>query len=489
MFGYNSHKKYAGIVIAVIVLFGGLLRFWQLGYQSLWIDEGFTINGALSIDKTGFPVLDSGKFYYNSILYSYIVAATNSFVKFDPHNPWPARIPAAIFGTVVILFAYFLYKELFKSRWGAILVAFLIAFSYWEIAWSRQIRGYSAVALFSLVTLLFLWRYAEKKKLKDLLISASSVLVGCLFHPVALAFIPSFLMIIFLFRGNPDKDRRIFYKNLLFILGIFFALLIIFKYLFPEIYNQSQLSLFFSLPLYLVILFAGLFAGFILTLCKFERATFFLFFWLFISSIVICSYSYANQVRYFLPLVAPMSILFVRVLQNISEILFFGISDKIKHFILLMLSFIIFYPFLSFSLNTYYALETGSPQPDFASAYRTINNYKNSNSIIVSGYTPMNLIYFGQKGFWLKMNLNGPIDSLERKIVNGLDYYTAAPVINNSPDLFNLLRSSHGFIVIDKMTRDRLPYIYNVLVRSHDVKKIFESENKNPKNLIQVFAF
>ena len=130
-------------ILAIFVGWGGFLRLYDLGEQSLWIDEGYTINASQAIIDQGKPILGSGSSYNAHLLHTYTTAASMKLFGFEATNPWAARLPAAIFGILTILAAYLFTYRITKNKLTALAATFIIAFSYWEIAWSRQARGYT----------------------------------------------------------------------------------------------------------------------------------------------------------------------------------------------------------------------------------------------------------------------------------------------------------------------------------------------------------
>ena len=152
--------KYA-IVLFFILIMGSFLRLYKINQQSLWIDEGFTIMQEKAIYEHGYPLLLSGNIEFKDALLPYML----SFLRFfSGENFLLFRIISAIFGVASIFIIYFLGKEYFNKNVG-ILSAFFLSFSYWHIAWSRQIRSYSLFVFLFLLSLLF-YAYYEKSNEK-----------------------------------------------------------------------------------------------------------------------------------------------------------------------------------------------------------------------------------------------------------------------------------------------------------------------------------
>ncbi|MFO0388695.1 MAG: glycosyltransferase family 39 protein [Alphaproteobacteria bacterium] len=81
------------------------------------------------------------------------------------NDPWMARMPSLITGTLCIPAGYFLGKELFQSRDGGLFAAFFMAFSCLMIEQSNVVRGYTLMLLFSMLAIWSVYRYKENPKL------------------------------------------------------------------------------------------------------------------------------------------------------------------------------------------------------------------------------------------------------------------------------------------------------------------------------------
>ncbi|GIW61538.1 MAG: hypothetical protein KatS3mg089_0390 [Patescibacteria group bacterium] len=138
-------KKY--IIVAVIALIGIISRFYDLGDvpPSLNWDE-------VSIGYNAYSVLKTGRDEYGELLplsfrsfgdYKqplYVYFAIPSIFLFDL-TPFAVRLPSALFGSLSIVFVFFLVYELFftsaKKTTIASLTALLYSISPWSIQFSR----------------------------------------------------------------------------------------------------------------------------------------------------------------------------------------------------------------------------------------------------------------------------------------------------------------------------------------------------------------
>jgi 4-amino-4-deoxy-L-arabinose transferase-like glycosyltransferase len=174
-------KRY--VLIALIVLFAGCIRFWQLPTvpPSLNSDEVAIGYNAYSLLRTGrdeynkpFPLTFRSFDDYKMPVYVYMVAGSMGLFGF---SDFAVRFPSALLGTLSVLCVYFLVLELFRSEAQnpkykiqnndktqnsnaldlgfrnldlqkiALVSAFLFAVSPWSVMFSRS--GYEAnVAVF-----------------------------------------------------------------------------------------------------------------------------------------------------------------------------------------------------------------------------------------------------------------------------------------------------------------------------------------------------
>ncbi|MDZ7372489.1 MAG: glycosyltransferase family 39 protein [candidate division KSB1 bacterium] len=149
---WNAERRGVALALVVLVAAGTYLRFHGLGRPSLWVDEVNHVLAARDLVVGRSPVFPSGEPNDRAILYSKLVAL--SFRLFG-EGEGPARVPSAVFGVLAIPLTY-LVGSLFGSRRIALLAAFLVTFSHFEIGWSRLCRMYT---VFQVAFLLAVWAF------------------------------------------------------------------------------------------------------------------------------------------------------------------------------------------------------------------------------------------------------------------------------------------------------------------------------------------
>ena len=143
------HSRYAQILISLTIV-GFILRFYNLGYNSLWLDEATTFNWS----KLGFfeiwEISLTADFHpplFHWIEHVMLVFGESEFVL---------RTAPALFGILTIPVFYLIGKEFHDKNVGIISAA-LLTFSYFGIFYSQEAYSYSMVLfVFSLAILFYL---------------------------------------------------------------------------------------------------------------------------------------------------------------------------------------------------------------------------------------------------------------------------------------------------------------------------------------------
>ena len=233
-------RQSAFLILAFILGIAFFLRIYRLGENppALYIDEASFGYNAYSILKTGrdefgvfLPIFTrSFSINYKDPVYLYSTAAS---VRFFGLNEFAVRLPAAVFGTMAVFFTFLLAFELWRSRWNALLAAFLLAVSPWNFHLSRF--AIEAVSLSCVLTagVYFLVRSLRQSRYAFL---AAVLLALCFYsYAPAFSFVPMFLIVfVFIFRGT----LKLRWKYYLGAFPIFFVM--IFPLVFPSVRGEVQ---------------------------------------------------------------------------------------------------------------------------------------------------------------------------------------------------------------------------------------------------------
>jgi len=486
-------KNIVMIIFFCIFVSGGYFRVYNLGEQSLWIDEGYSINAAQQILEHGKPLLESGQMYTNQPLASYIITAVIKIFGFDPFNPWSARLPFALFGMFNILIVFLLTKRLFDDDWVALGAAFFVAFFPWEIAWARQARGYIMLQFFLLLSFDHLIAFIQEKKIYHAFLASISFVFAYFSHNLAIAFLPGFFLVIglWILLGIQKISWKKCWPFLLLFIGAivvgksWLQNLDIINYI--KFYNQfiiEQMSWIFGIGL----------IGFILAIFQKRHIVsgILLLGTTTIAYIIIASYGATLQYRYLVPLIPFMGIGCIYVFYYF----FHKIASLVKRYSLdTIASPIAFFTFCIILIMTHQAifyptsqLDTSSPQPDFKEGYLYISENISDGEIIISPYAHLTYIYMGSPGVLLPISLTGRKSELAFTITpQSTDYYTNAPIIN-PPELPLVVNEKNGFIIIDSMARNRIPKTFRLLQENRNFQLVYFSSTGHGDD-IWVFKF
>jgi mannosyltransferase len=216
------HSRYAQILI-LLILVGFVLRFYNLGFNSLWLDEATTFNWS----KPGFfeiwEISRSVDFHpplFHWIEHIMLVFGQNEFVL---------RTAPALLGILTIPVFYLIGKE-FLDRNVGIISAALLTFSYFGIYYSQEAYSYSLVLfVFSLVILFYLSALRTDKIFVWVLFGIFSAIAFWTHYYIFVGLAVIYLHAAITIGGNLKKNLRIA-KNLL--VAFCTTLILIFPLLF-----------------------------------------------------------------------------------------------------------------------------------------------------------------------------------------------------------------------------------------------------------------
>lgn len=410
---------------------------------------------------------------------------------FDANSPWSARLPAALFGIFSIIAVYIFTFRVTKNKLTALAASFLIAFSYWEISWSRQARGYTDMQFFIIMAFMFFYDWLDTKKLSTAIWTL--VFFGCsyLSHAVALIFLPSFFLIFFI-HGIVNNKIREWISPVtigLFVvlggIGVWIAMRILPKitlYDYAETYVSFLLGDFKYISLAVITIVIGLF----LFKNRFWRALYLITITI-PPLLIIFFYSQVIQMRYLLP-VFPFLIIIACYSIYLLAIKTPYMKEGYQILLYCGIIAVMSIPTITLIPQTIYNLEIGSPQPNFKVGYGAIKKLKKEDDIIISPYTQLSKIYLGDKGLWLPISLTGYANEITRNTINGTDYYTGAPIIADQVALEHILNTMHGYIIIDSMAKARLKDTFTYIINHPRVIPVYY-EKSTTNDVIAVYGF
>ena len=185
------------------------LRAYNLGFHDLQADENVSWDAARGILKGGLPEAVSGIYYTRSPLYHYLLAL---WLWIFGDQLVTARYFSVVAGIAVIFAVYYLVYAISQKRYLGLIAALIMALDPWQIYFSRIIRFYQMVQVFSIISMLYFLRGFVLKQGKIYQHSFFIFLtVAILSQEVSVTLIPAFFMGFLVFYRPFDwvKDRHI----------------------------------------------------------------------------------------------------------------------------------------------------------------------------------------------------------------------------------------------------------------------------------------
>lgn len=478
----NSLEKILTYIGLAVLSFGAVFfRLYELGAQSFWMDEGYTVNAVLSVIARGKTILDSGQ-YYSCATYCY---PSSWFVRiFGEANPASYRALAAIAGIAFIVAIFFIVKKWLGSK-VAILATLFMAFSYWQIAWSREARWYTLLELFFWLALFFFWQLLKIKN--NFRLSAVYFLLAIIFTTLAIITHAEAYLLLPIFgivsaytiwnKSNQKINHKILTISCVVLLIIISALTLDrlgLHYLKPLF---ASLSLHYSLPYYLNFYLRNYWFFIIPAVWLFfnlknnlNSSIYYFLLFIFISYLLTFGL-FSDLVHYrYLFLVTPTLYIFgtsgiINLLEKVRHKLWRVVSFCLLIFIFFISGHGVFWPKNFYTLESdnpsvikgrpYYAY---TPQSNFNEAYNYVKEKKSSEEIVISSHPAFNKIYLQEPGYWLEYRYLGINDKNSYISPDNREYYVGAEVIGNRKELQEIARGNHGYIIFDYYsTQNRIP--------------------------------
>jgi mannosyltransferase len=134
--------------LVALIVAGAFLRLYNLGFNSLWLDEASTYSISSQSFFTIWQSMVGGEF--NPPLFYWI----EHIMLWFGNNEIILRLLPAMFGIFAIPIFYFIGKEFLNEKTGIIMAA-LATFSPFLILYSQEARAYSAMLFFISLAFLF----------------------------------------------------------------------------------------------------------------------------------------------------------------------------------------------------------------------------------------------------------------------------------------------------------------------------------------------
>ena len=147
-------KNKSRLLLLAILFMGLFLRVYDLGSESLWLDEGCSINCAnLSLYQIFFLQDTNPPLYY---------IVLHWWVSLFGDSEFSVRFPSVIFGFIAILMIYKIGNQIFDRNVG-MLSSLLLGLSVFHIQYSQEARTYSLSVLLTLLSMYFFIRLLNRR--------------------------------------------------------------------------------------------------------------------------------------------------------------------------------------------------------------------------------------------------------------------------------------------------------------------------------------
>ena len=153
------HSRYIQILLS-LTLVGAILRFYNLGYNSLWLDEASTLTFAVKSIPDIWQATTGGEF--NPPLFYW----TEHIMLLFGNSEAVLRFIPALLGVLTIPLIYLAAKG-FMDRNTGIIAAAAFAFSPFLIFYSQEARAYSMMLFFVTFAMVFYFRALRNNSLPD----------------------------------------------------------------------------------------------------------------------------------------------------------------------------------------------------------------------------------------------------------------------------------------------------------------------------------
>lgn len=145
---------HARLLVALAGLIAFVLGLVQLGTDSFWVDDGFTLTHTSLGNADFWHVITEHEM--NGALYSVLM---HGWVQFGQSETW-MRLPSVLFVTAVVPVAYLLGRRLIDQRVG-VTAAFLVAVNAFVVEYAHEARTYALTLLLATSSVLLLVRYLQ----------------------------------------------------------------------------------------------------------------------------------------------------------------------------------------------------------------------------------------------------------------------------------------------------------------------------------------
>ena len=226
-------------ILLALLIVGTFIRFYNLTYTSLWLDEIYSMKGA-DVNSSISDIYQYSKQDQPPLFFILL----HVWFKFFGYTDYAGRALTCGFGVLGILSMYFLGKEV-KNEWMGLFAAFVTTINWFHVGISMEIRFYALVFLLSTLSYLFFLRSVKRSQTIDLFFYAAFTSLLLNTHYFGLVLFTTQLLIFILHSIVFRRNLRLMTPSL--IAGGLAALSIL--HWLPVIFHDLQIPGFHVKPL------------------------------------------------------------------------------------------------------------------------------------------------------------------------------------------------------------------------------------------------
>lgn len=174
----KSEKGSTIFFLALILTLASGLRWFGLDFQSLWLDELYTMN--MANPENNWADIYRLSFTHDPLSVLYFVLL-NSFFKLAGYSALSAKLFSSIFGLSAVFMCFLLGKRLLSARVG-LFAAFLMAINPFAITYSQEARVYTMYLFTAALAFYSLFNFINRPSNKTALVYGLCVLLMLLSH-------------------------------------------------------------------------------------------------------------------------------------------------------------------------------------------------------------------------------------------------------------------------------------------------------------------
>jgi hypothetical protein len=234
------NNEYPILPILIITIMGMLIRIYRIGAASFWFDEAVTADMIFATSIADF--ISRVRLHVAASPLDYVITwIVGQFTL----NEGILRLPAAIWGTLSLPISFFLFKKLADKK-IALFTMLLFALSPLHVRFSQELRFYSSLVFFYLLSTYLLFDAFDTPQQKKWIVCTLMTIIGIFFHVfVILVIVNGLIWVIFNFKKIETASKRFFLYYLTFCLLGFLAD----YFLFAGYHSYEKISLFDFSPL------------------------------------------------------------------------------------------------------------------------------------------------------------------------------------------------------------------------------------------------